>query len=462
MKNIYILAFFLFAILASCSKDPVFEQQPFVVAFKETSGKLLAIENEKKIELIYSEATKEESFIRIKITTENALYGRDFITIPEASGDEITLPIAVNETENSFQIVELNDAFTDVMKITFSIHDIEIINANIQGNISHELSDSAYLGGTFSPTVGGPNEPNQVYIDLSSNKETVVQRDTWDLGFYSGDQFRVVINGSLYMATSALATTDINSVNTTTVASLQPIVAVGTFNPNNASFIDAPNGDILQTAIDEISEDNSQNPVYLVNLGASIGNTQPVLGSVAIAGDLRGWKKIRILRNNHSYTLQYADLDDTTYNEISITKDGDFNFTFFSFNTAQIVNVEPQKTQWDLCFTVFTNILDGAGSYGFSDFIVHNRKGGVTAYELVDYSISYQNFTALDIDDTLLQESQIVIGSNWRDVFNGTANANSYYILKDPNGIYYKIRFLDLLNESGQRGFPRFEYTLLQ
>lgn len=378
MKNIQIITLLVLTLFTSCSKDPVFEQEPFVVAFKESSGKLLEIENEKHIELIYSETAIEDGVVRIKITTENAEYGRDFVTIPEATENEISLPIAVNETENSFQIIELNNAFTDVMKITFSIIDIETSNANIQGNTTYELNDSAFLGGTFSPTVGGPNEPNQVYIDLSSNKETLVLRDSWDLGFYGGDHFRVAINGSLYMAVAALETTDINSVNATTVASLQSTVAVGTFNPENTDFIDAPNGDILQTAINEVSEDNSQNPVYLVNLGASIGNTIPVLGSVAIAGDLRGWKKIRVLRNGAGYTLQYANLEDITYKEISITKDTDFNFTFFSLNTEQIVNVEPQKTQWDICFTVFTNILDGAGSYGFSDFVIHNRKGGVT------------------------------------------------------------------------------------
>lgn len=462
MKKLQIILLFSIAIITSCSDDPVFLQDPFVVAFKETSSRILDIENKKDIELIYSENAFEESTITIKITTENALYGRDFVTIPAAVNNEITVPIAINETENKFEIIELNDAFTDVMKITFSIIAIDVENANIQGNITHELNDIAYLGGTFSPTVGGPNQPNQVYIDLSSNKETVVIRDSWDLGFYSGNEFRVTLNGSLYMATSALTTTDINSVNSSNIASLQPIVAVGTFDPENETYIDNPDGNILNTAIDEIYEDNSKNPVYLLNLGVAIGTTQPTTGSVAIAGDVRGWKKIRVLRNGNGYLLQYADLDATTYNEVPILKDTDFNFTFFSFNTDEIVSVEPQKEQWDICFTVFTNIIDEAGSYGFSDFVIHNRKGNVTSYQLIDNHISYQNFSLADVDATLLQESQIVIGSNWRNVFDGIANTNTYYILKDVHQNYYKIQFLDLVNENGVRGYPRFEYTLLQ
>ena len=461
MKKLQIILLFSIAILTSCSKDALFIEDPFVVAFQETSGKLLDIDTQKDIKLIYSETAYEQSIVKIRITTENVLYGRDFITIPAAEGNELSVPININEIENKFQIVELNNSFTDVMKITFSISSIEQDNANIQGNVSHELSDSAYLGGVFYPTIGGPNEPNQVYVDLSSNKETVVRRDVWDLGFYGGEEFRVTINGSLYMAVSALTNTDINSVNSLSVATLQPLVAVGTFDPENKVYVDGPNGNILETAISEISEDDFKNPVYLLNLGVEIGTTQPNTGSVAIAGESRGWKKIRILRDGNGYILQYADLDATTYNEISISKDADFNFSFFSFKTNKIVNVEPPKLQWDISFTVFTNIIAQAGSYGFSDFSLHNRKGGVTSYSLVDNTISYKNFTAINVNETLFQESQIVIGSSWRNVFDRTVNSNIYYVLKDANNNYFKIRFLDLTNENGERGFPRFEYTLL-
>jgi hypothetical protein len=461
MKKLQIILLFSIAILTSCSKDALFIEDPFVVAFQETSGKLLDIDTQKDIKLIYSETAYEQSIVKIRITTENVLYGRDFITIPAAEGNELSVPININEIENKFQIVELNNSFTDVMKITFSISSIEQDNANIQGNVSHELSDSAYLGGVFYPTIGGPNEPNQVYVDLSSNKETVVRRDVWDLGFYGGEEFRVTINGSLYMAVSALTNTDINSVNSLSVAALQPLVAVGTFDPENKVYVDGPNGNILETAISEISEDDFKNPVYLLNLGVEIGTTQPNTGSVAIAGESRGWKKIRILRDGNGYILQYADLDATTYNEISISKDADFNFSFFSFKTNKIVNVQPPKLQWDISFTVFTNIIAQAGSYGFSDFSLHNRKGGVTSYSLVDNTISYKNFTATNVNETLFQESQIVIGSSWRNVFDRTVNSNIYYVLKDANNNYFKIRFLDLTNENGERGFPRFEYTLL-
>jgi len=334
--TIVILAILVFV---SCSEEPTFLSDPFVVAFEETSAKILEISNTSEVQLVYSETATETGSVSISIATENVVYGRDFITIPEATGNVLDLDILEGENTNSFQIVVLNDSFTDVMKITFSVLSIDVDGANIQGNTSFELSDTVYLGGEFSPSVGGSNEPNQVYVDLSSNKETVVRRDTWDLGFYGGDDFRVVINGSLYMATAPLSITDINSVDASTVEALQSSVAVGTFDPENANYIDAPNGSILETAIDEILEDDAQNPVYLVNLGNEVGTSEPNIGTVAIAGETRGWKKIRVLRSGDNYVLQYAAIDATTYNEITITKDSDFNFSFFSLITESIVEV---------------------------------------------------------------------------------------------------------------------------
>ena len=64
----------------------------------------------------------------------------------------------------------------------------------------------------MSPEVGGPLEPNQVYVDLSSGKMTSAVRNSWDLGFYSGADFRVVLNNSVKMAAKQLKSTNIDEV----------------------------------------------------------------------------------------------------------------------------------------------------------------------------------------------------------------------------------------------------------
>src|SRR5690349_13505274 len=41
---------------------------------------------------------------------------------------------------------------------------------------------------------GGAGAPNAVYVDFSADKQTSVVRSSWDLGFYNGNDFRVVTN----------------------------------------------------------------------------------------------------------------------------------------------------------------------------------------------------------------------------------------------------------------------------
>jgi hypothetical protein len=325
-------------------------------------------------------------------------------------------------------------------------------------------------GASIAPEVDGPNEPNQVYVDLSTNTSTAIRRDTWDLGFYSGSDFRVTINGSVYMAVAQLSETNIDVVNSTTteVVVLQPKVAVGTFDADNINYIDSRVGDITDTAISEISATDSENKVYLVNLGFEVGNATPGVGSVAISGDARGWKKIRILRKSNNYVLQYADLDATTHTEVEISKNASYNFSYFSFDTANEVSVAPEKTEWDLNFTVFTNEFPNFGSYGYSDFVVNNTKSDVKVYKIdtdVD-SFTYDAFSIIDVDATKFTLDQREIGSSWR---NGggpgslpSLKDNVFYIVNDTDGNLYKLKFLALTNQAGERGHPEFVYSLLK
>lgn len=316
------------------------------------------------------------------------------------------------------------------------------------------------------PQVGGPNEPNQVFVNLNNNKNTEVVRDSWDLRFYCGNDFRVSLNTSIYMATKKLDTNDMNSVNTLNVSSFFNVVATATFDANNVEYVDDFDGDIQATAIDEISNTDSENNVYLVNLGYEVSTDTPQNGSTAVAGNTRGWKKIRILKQNNAYILQYADLDDVTFNEIQIPKDNHFNFKAFSFNTNEIIENEPLKNEWDLCYTVFTNEIEGFGTYGFTDFITTNNLQNVETYmiESTD-TLNYDNFEINNIDFSLFNHSQRSIGSSWR---NGggpnsfpTVKSDIFYIIKDTEGYYYKLKFYKLTNITGERGYPAAVYKLL-
>src|SRR5690606_34716347 len=204
--------------------------------------------------------------------------------------------------------------------------------------------------------VGGPNQPNQVYVDFSSGESKAVERTSWDLGFYSGSEFRVILNGSLKMAVKKLETTNIDEVQ-----EADPTVNVSFATEASLGYVDNPTGVLTGngggegTAIAEISSNDAENSVYLVNMGYGLSTITPTVGSAQVDGEMRGWKKIRILRNGNDYVLQYADIDATTHNEVTISKNPAYNFSFFSMSNNTEVMVEPEKGDWDLNFTTFTN-----------------------------------------------------------------------------------------------------------
>jgi len=464
-KILQIALVLILFVTASCEKDYTVEQNPFVIAFERQSIDFSSIPDQREMKLIFSEPAKTDGKISIKLSGTHASYGVDFSTLPEAQGGVLELPFVKGQSELTFTFKNLIYPFdNDEKSILMEVIAINYTGeTSIQGYTTSLVSFQRSLGATLLPEIGGPNQGNQIFVDLSKETMTSSRRDIWDLGFYSGNQFRVTINGSLYMAVKKLDATNIDAVTPASVSAFQSQVAVGTFDPSNTNYIDAPNGMINQTAIAEISANDAENNVYLVNMGYSIGTTTPAPGSVAIAGDARGWKKIRILRDGDNYMLQYADLNSTTHQQVSIPKKPDYNSTFFSLTTQSVVNVEPQKNLWDLCFTVFTNEIVGSGSYGYSDFVLNNLKAGVKGYRVaVTSAVNFNNFAMTNVVESNFIDDQRVIGAEWRDVFTGSAYTDRFYVIKDTDGNYYKVRMLEFLNEGGVRGYPKFEYKLIQ
>ncbi len=321
-----------------------------------------------------------------------------------------------------------------------------------------------------------PAEANQFWIELGTGKITETHRELWDLGFYCGDEFRVMLNTSLVMSVGKIENAyNIDAVNSQTVKELKKLVVVGNF-ADNSQYIDNPNGDVTKqtSGIAEISENDNFNNVYLLNMGYKTYTGSTVPGSIYHIGDARGWKKIRILRHPSGYKIQYADLDETEHKEFIVAKDADYNYRFFSLKSGTYADIQPKKKEWDLCFTVFTNLTLNPSdntytSYIYPDFFMHNILGNVGAYEITTATgqgeTAYNNFKKEDIDDSkFLFNDQRAIGSNWRTTTgqNGIeVFSNRFYVLKNSDGFYFKIRMLRMMDDQGNRGYPQFEYKAL-
>ncbi len=341
-------------------------------------------------------------------------------------------------------------------------------------------------GAIGNPTVGGATQPNQVWIDLSEIDpqtkgpvQTFTRRTDWDLAFYSGSEFKVVLNSSIMMAAAKIPNaTTLDQVTDASVASLKSQVQVANFNPANEIYIDDVKGNYPYgyTAIAEIKADDSENGIYLVNMGKEIYTGSVAVGSATTGGASRGWKKVQIVRSGDAYKVKSADLDGSNYYEVIVEKNLAYNYSFVSLKNKKQVFIQPEKNKWDLCFTVFTNVIEGAGSYIYADFVNNNNLGGVGAYEVIVTSGSginaYNNFKLEDVvQSKFVYKDHRVIGGNWRNPVgeNGLeVYGDRFYIIKDAEGYYFKLKFTrftksetDNTGVAGERGFPQFEYQPL-
>lgn len=338
-------------------------------------------------------------------------------------------------------------------------------------------------GQTLEPDLGGDKQGNQVWVDLSEPLErsmTSNLRTDWELGFYSGNEFRVVINGSIIMAVGKIPNAaDIDAITASQVSSLQNEVMVGSFVASNLQYVDNPDGMFLNqtTGIAPISSNDNENPVYLVNMGRDIYNGTISPGSAITGGDYRGWMLLQITRSNEGYKIKYKDLASANpHSEYIVSKNPDYSLNFFSLKSGKEVIIQPKRKNWDIGFTVFTNEVFytpgglSAGSYVYADFVINNITDGVGSYQVdvpsgTNADQYYSNFKTSDIDASkFIFNDQRAIGDHWRTV-TGNNGAQVYgdrfYIIKDAEGFFFKLRFNKMMNTKGERGYPQFEYEIL-
>jgi hypothetical protein len=302
----------------------------------------------------------------------------------------------------------------------------------------------------------GSNAGNSVYVDLSTDKATAVQRASWDLGLYTGPDFRVILNNTTSATGKATSQTDITKVGIADTLGLNKL-AIG-YDAASFALIDDVAGDLSKTLIAAVSATDADNKVYIINRGTG--------GGIAA----RDWYKIRILRSGTGYKLQYAKLDAATFSTIDVVKSAGYDFQYVSFDNGP-VKVSPEKTQWDFVwsYTIFqTPYMSGYIPYASSDFITVNFRNGVQVAEvLTSAGGSYDDFKESNIASLTFTAGVDALGTKWRTA-SATAGQSGvktdrFYVLKDPSGNIYKIKFLSFhADDGGTRGKPEFEYKLVK
>lgn len=456
--------------IASCKKsDPPLPDN--LVQFEAAEQGLESNKNDITIKIKLSRAAEVAIPVTINFTESGVAYGTHYTTAPAA-----TVPAPANPAEKvAFTLTipagSMETAFTLTKAAGILLNGDEFIGFEVK-----TAGGSVLVGATsklklkFSSIVstgsalelnggtGGSGAINSVYVDFSNNAQTAVLRKSWDLGFHGGNPFRVIINNATAAAVIAVNKTDINQVTAADINTADLAIGLGA---GTMSLIDDPEGDITKTAIPEISATDGDNKVYVISRAGATGS----------APALTDLKKIRILRTATGYTLQYANIDATTFQTLTIDKNAAYNFRYISFETGA-VEVEPAKDRWDIQWTwsiYKTDNPPGSGQfvpYAFSDLVFTNRPGGAQVAEVMTSTVSYNDFAESHIAGVSFSNKRDAVGSRWRAT-TGTIGVKTdrFYVVKDPVGNVYKLKFINFHSpavDGGKRGYPNIEYKLVK
>lgn len=447
-------------LLAACRKRDAGFPDNYVV-FESSAQGITAAETGITIKAKTQQGVSADIPVVINVSELGVVYGTDYTTVPAAVGGKILLTVPSGNNEASFTITKVPGVLFDGdEKLVFDIYSSgSPLLIGVTKQLTLSFAELVSSSSSLTINGGGVLFPNKAFIDLSANRGTAVNRSSWDLGFYTGsDDFRVILNSSSAMMAKQISKNDLATVTAADTVGFGAEVAFSQFAPTTISlpYIDYPNGDLTRTAIAAISANATDNKVYIVNRGFAPGNPAPA----------RGWKKIRIIRNaSGGYTLQHADIAATTFTSVEIAKDEAYFFKYISFESGA-VNVEPQKKKWDFAWTYFSNITNfGAGEvpYLFQDVILLNRN--VQVAKVMTATKAFADFGEADIAAQTFLTTQNAIAADWRSGGGPTSSpavrTDRYYIIKDGDNNYYKVRFT-ALTQNGERGYPAFESVLVK
>ncbi|KAA6313405.1 hypothetical protein EZS27_035817, partial [termite gut metagenome] len=343
MKRFFYLFLFVTCVnLSSCNNEDDLKLQDISVNFYATELGIDEDEISASVTVNLSRVAESDVEVTIGVATNQVVYAVDFTTVPETTVNTIIVIIPAGSTLASIEVSKVAEvAFEGTEKVNFTIVSLSLAEGFVIGEqkeavvtfggIVSEGQDLLKLEGKSGEEVYA----NSVYVDLSSNKQIPIDRKSWNLGFYSGDDFRVVLNGACETVATASDKTDITTVTLADAEAAINLAASTQASIGNlpVEVIDDFEGTLEGTVFGEVSAADAENKVYFV---VSANTEQIVYGNPGFVRnpDRSQWYKVKITRNGEGYKVQYAKVSDLDIKTVNIPKTPGYNFTFFSLETG--------------------------------------------------------------------------------------------------------------------------------
>jgi hypothetical protein len=275
---------------------------------------------------------------------------------------------------------------------------------------------------------------NQIYFDLETNEVVGFnQKIEWDLAFEcGGNGNHIFINTakSMFIAKSNAVFSKIDTIGL------------------NWTW-EASSGNLDSTAF----EGWTTTDLFFIDLGYNS------------SGSHQGFGKLQIIElTANSWIFNYCNLNETAPNQITLQKNDLYNASFFSFlNGGKQVQIEPPKEDWDICFTQYTHIFQDLNN------IPYLVSGAILNKYIVEGSENFTtDFIDVNFESTITHPTNTIkdiIGYDWKyfdfDIGKYAIDPSQNFIIKSTEGIYFKLHFTDFYNETGEKGYPKFEFQEL-
>lgn len=171
-----------------------------------------------------------------------------------------------------------------------------------------------------------------------------------------------------------------------------------------------------------------------------------------------------------AYVIRYSKLNNTDYHEFTIPKDDTYALMYFSFTDGgKMVSLAPPKNQWDIVFTRYIHTY-WEETLQFRFYLVNgtmtniwnNTTCSILKKDSVPGYKPFEQFNHNDIPLFPFYTQANLMGFDWKD-FDFNTNLyyiipDLYYVIKDRNNEYYKLKYYDFYNQQGVRGCPAFQY----
>jgi hypothetical protein len=288
------------------------------------------------------------------------------------------------------------------------------------------------------------------FIDLDSAKSVKTALiSSWDLAFEGSETgWHIKVNAA-------------NSKEIFPTGSIDFSADYSAVNPPNWNF-DVSSGNLDSTAVGKWVTGNPGNYEYT--------NQVYLLGKNNGDGTYLKLKKLKFIKlDSENYIFISADPGNSSGDSITITKNADYNYVYYSLDTPfETLIIEPPKDKWDFVACSYRSTL-----YTTTGIPTPYTVGGfLTNYPKVEViKINKPDFFAASAADTLslnFSKNQDAIGWDWKE-YSSTGGSNPYrivpdiyYFVRTKSGKLYKLEFTSYYSsENGENGYPTFRYLKL-